>query len=71
VTLAISSKEREITIKLDESPPKKSSGKEPTVEEMKAVTRSAVKDFKEIDLPKLEEEYPPITGDTLMSVVNE
>ncbi len=65
------SKERDFSIKLDEFPPKKPREIKPTKGQMNNAVKSAMKDFREIDLPKLERQYPPITGDTLKQVINE
>lgn len=64
-------KEKEFPFKLDESQPKKPSKIKPTITQMKVAIESAMKDFCEIDLPRLDKEYPPISGDTLKQVINE
>jgi len=69
--IATTSKEKEFTIKLDEFPPKKSVGIKPTKGQMRNAIKSAMRDYREIDIPSLEKQYPPITGDTLKQVINE
>jgi hypothetical protein len=52
------SKENGSFIKLDEFPPKYPSKVKPTQEQMQTALKEAVKDFIELDLPRLEK---PIT----------